>query len=78
MRWTGHMASIGERSAPYRVLVGKPPGGKRLARPSLTVKENVKVEVKAIELEGMNWINLAQYGDRCCEFVDTLMNLQFK
>ena len=78
MRWTGHVARIGERSAPYRILVGKPTGGKCLARPNLIWEDNIKVEIKAIEWEGVNWINLAQYGGRCWEFVDTLRNLQFQ
>ena len=72
------MASIGERSAPYRILVGKDPGGRSLVRPRLTWEDNIKVDVKAIEWDGVNWINLAQYGGRCWEFVDTLMNLQFQ
>jgi len=54
MRWTGHVATIGERNAPYRILVGKTPGGRSLVRPRLTWEDNIKVEVKAIEWDGVN------------------------
>jgi hypothetical protein len=59
-------------------LTGKPPGGRSLARPRLTWENNIKVDVNAIEWEVVNWINLPLYEDRCWEFVDTLMNLQFQ
>ena len=78
MRWTGHVAIIGERNAPYRISVGKPPGGRSLVRPRLTWEDNIKVVVKAIEWDGVKWINLVQYGGRCWKFLDTLINLQFQ
>jgi hypothetical protein len=33
MRWTGHVAHMGERRNLYRVLVGKPKGKRPLERP---------------------------------------------
>jgi hypothetical protein len=33
MRWTGHVACIGERRGAYRVLVGKPEEKRPLGRP---------------------------------------------
>jgi acyl-coenzyme A synthetase/AMP-(fatty) acid ligase len=33
MRWTGHVARMGERRSAYRVLVGKPVGKRPLGRP---------------------------------------------
>ena len=33
MRWTGHVARMGERRGVYRVLVGKPEGKRLLGRP---------------------------------------------
>jgi hypothetical protein len=32
MRWTGHVARIGEKSNAYRILVGKPEGKRPLGR----------------------------------------------
>jgi hypothetical protein len=33
MRWTGHVARIGEKRSAYRILEGKPEGKKPLRRP---------------------------------------------
>ena len=33
MRWTGHVARMGEERGVYRVLVGKPEGKRTLGRP---------------------------------------------
>jgi hypothetical protein len=34
MRWTGHLARLGEERGVYRVLVGKPEGKRPLGRPT--------------------------------------------
>ena len=34
MRWTGHVARMGERKRVYRVLVGKPEGKRSPGRPN--------------------------------------------
>ena len=62
MRWVGHVARIGKKSAPYRILVRKPPGARSIARPRLIWEDNIKLDVKAIEWEGVNWINLTGWG----------------
>jgi hypothetical protein len=33
VRWTGHVAYMGERRNAYRLLVGKPEGERQLGRP---------------------------------------------
>jgi hypothetical protein len=33
MRWTGHVARMGEKGDAYRILVGKPEGKRPLGRP---------------------------------------------
>ena len=37
--------------------MGKPPGGRSLVRLRLTWEDNIKVEVKAIEWDGVNWLS---------------------
>jgi hypothetical protein len=36
MRWTGHVARMGEKRNAYRILVGKPQGKRSLGRPRLS------------------------------------------
>jgi hypothetical protein len=33
MRWAGHVARMGEKSSAYRILMGRPEGGRPLGRP---------------------------------------------
>jgi hypothetical protein len=58
MRWAGHVAIIVKSSAPYRILVGKPPERRSLAKPRLTLENNIKMVVKAIEWEGVIWVSM--------------------
>ena len=44
LRWEGHMARLGERSA-YRVLVGKPEGRRQLGRPRSRWQDNIKTDL---------------------------------
>ena len=45
LRWTGHVACMGERRGACRVLVGKPERRRPLGRPRRTWKDNIKMEI---------------------------------
>jgi hypothetical protein len=53
MRWTGHVARIGERRGVYRVLVGKPKGNRSLGRPRHKWEDNNKMDLQGVGCEGM-------------------------
>jgi hypothetical protein len=46
MRWTGHVARMGERRGVYRVLVGRPEGKRPLGRPSHRWEDNIKIDFR--------------------------------
>ena len=46
MRWTGHVACMGERRGVYRVLVGKSEGKKQLWRPRRRWEDNIKIDLQ--------------------------------
>jgi len=58
MRWTGHVARMGERRGVYRVLVGKPKGKRLLGRPRRRW-EDIKMDLQEVVCESMDWIELA-------------------
>jgi hypothetical protein len=60
----GHVAGTGERSGAYRVLVGKPEGKKSLGRSRHRWEDNIEMDFKEIEWEGVDWINLAKDRDK--------------
>jgi hypothetical protein len=65
----------GEMNA-YRTLVGKPKGNRPLERPRFTWVGNIKMDLREIRWNGMNWIDLAQDRDQWKALVNMVMNLQ--
>jgi hypothetical protein len=54
----GHVEQLG-RSA-YRILVGKPEGKRPLRTPRHRWVDNIKIDLREIGWDGMDWIDLAQ------------------
>jgi hypothetical protein len=50
MRWTGHVARMGEMRNAYNILVGKPEGKRRLGRPRRRWKNNIKMNLMGMGL----------------------------
>jgi hypothetical protein len=48
----------GERRNAYRILVGKPEGRRPLERPRCRWVQNIKMDLREIEWDGMLWIRL--------------------
>jgi hypothetical protein len=63
MRWTGHVAWIGEERTVYRVLVGKPEVKRPLGRPRRRWEDNIRIDLQEVECGDMDWIGLAQDRD---------------
>jgi len=76
MRWAGHVASMGEGTGVYRVLVGKPEGKRPLGRPRRMWEDNIKPDLREIRIDEANWIRLAQDRVQWRSFVKTVMNLR--
>jgi len=55
MRWTAHVAHMGERRGVYRVLMGKPEGKKPLGRPWCRWEYNIKLDHQEVGCGGMGW-----------------------
>jgi hypothetical protein len=56
----------------YRILLGKRP----LRRPRRRWVDNIKMDLREIGWDGMDWIDLAQDRDQWRALVNTVMNLQ--
>jgi hypothetical protein len=76
MRWTGHVAQMGEKRNMYRLLVGKPEGKRPLGRPRRRWTDNIKMDLLEIGVNIVDWIGLAQDRYRRRALVNSVMNLR--
>jgi hypothetical protein len=60
----------------YGVVVGRPEGKKPLGRPRRRWKDNIKMDLRKLGIDGANWIQLAQDRAQWQTFVSTVMNLR--
>jgi hypothetical protein len=74
MKWTGHVARMGEKRNAYRTLVGKPEGKRPLGRPRRKWMDNARMDLREIGWDGMEWIDLAQDRDQWRALMNTAMN----
>jgi hypothetical protein len=49
---------MGENRNAYRTLVGKPEGKRSLGRPRCTWVDNIKMDLREIRWDGVDWIGL--------------------
>jgi hypothetical protein len=67
---------MGEKRNVYRLLVGKPEGKRPLGRPRCRRIDNIKMDLLEKELDGVDWIGLAQDRYRWRALVNAVMNLR--
>jgi hypothetical protein len=66
----------GEKRNAYRILLGKPEGKRPLGRPRRRWVDNIKMDLREVRWDGMDWIDLAQDRDQLRALVNTVMNLR--
>jgi hypothetical protein len=66
----------GEKRNAYRILVGKPEGKRPLGRPRRMWVDNIKMDLREIRWDGMDWIDLVKDRDQWRALVKTIMNLR--
>jgi hypothetical protein len=76
MRWAGHVARMREGRGVYRVLVGRPKSRRSLRRPRRRWVDNIKMDLREVGIDGVNWIQLAQDRVQLGACVNTVMNLR--
>jgi hypothetical protein len=76
MRWAGHTARIGENRNAYRMLFGNPEGKRPLGRPKRRWVDNIKMHLRELRSDGMDWIDLAKDRDQWKALVNAVMNLR--
>jgi len=75
IKWAGHVALVGKKRNTYKILVGKPDGKKQLGRLRRRFGDNIKMKLKEIGYEGVDWICLIRGKDKLRALVSTVLNM---
>jgi hypothetical protein len=67
---------MGEERKVYKVLVGKRKGRRPLGRPKRRWEDGIRMDLREIDLGGVDWIRLAQDRDQWWAVVSAVMNLR--
>jgi hypothetical protein len=65
-----------EKRNSYRMLVGKPEERRPLGRPRRRWVHNIRMDLVEVEWGDVDWIALAQDGDKWRALVNAVMNLR--
>jgi hypothetical protein len=76
IRRAGYVARKGEKSNAYRILVGKPEGKRPLRRPRHKWVDNIKMDLREIGWDDMDWIDLVLDRDQWMALVNAVMNIR--
>jgi hypothetical protein len=63
MRWAEYLARMGAKKTAYRILVVKPEEKRPLGKPRRRWVDNIKTDLREIEWDAMDWIDMAQDRD---------------
>jgi hypothetical protein len=75
MRWAGHVVRMGDKRNVYRILVGKPEGERALVIPRCRLLDNIKMDLRELEWDGIVLTDLAQDRDQWRALGNMAMNL---
>jgi hypothetical protein len=67
---------MGKYRYTYTILVGKPEGKRPLGSPRRTWLDHIKLDLREIGWDDMDWIDLAQDWDHWRALLNTIINLR--
>jgi len=59
----------------YKSFVGKPEGKRPLGKPTRREEDNIRMDLREMQWEGVGWIHLVQDRDYWRTVVNTVMNI---
>ena len=56
LRWAGHAARMEEGRSAFKILIGTPTRKRPLGRPMGRLQDNIKMDLKEIDIIMKNWV----------------------
>jgi hypothetical protein len=75
-RLAGHVACIGDTRNAYNIVVGKPDGKRPVGESRRRGKDIIRMDLKEIGWDGMEWMHLAQDRDQWRSLVNKVIKLR--
>jgi hypothetical protein len=76
LRWAGHVARVGEMRNVYKMLLRNPERKRPLGRSRRRCEDNIRIDLREIRWEDVNWMHLDQDRDQWRTAVKTVMKLR--
>ena len=76
LRWAGNVARMEEGRSPFKLLIGVFTGKRPLGRPRRIWEDNIKMDLKEIDIGTKNWVDSAQGRDYWRVLVNAALNLR--
>ena len=71
LKWARHVARMEEDRSTFKILKGTPAG----KRPRRRCEDNIRMDLKEIRINTMNWVDAAQDRDYWCALVNAVLIL---
>jgi hypothetical protein len=71
-----HVACMGEMINAYKILIGTPEGKRPIRRCRCRLGYNIRLDLREIGRDVVNWIHLAEDRDQRRAVVKTVMNIR--
>jgi hypothetical protein len=65
-----------EKRNDCRILVGKPEGKRTMGRPRRILVDNIKMDLREIGWDGVDWMDMAQYIDEWRALMNSVLNFR--
>jgi hypothetical protein len=78
IKWEGHVAHMEQKKSAYEVLVETSEGKRQTVGSKYEYRweDDIKMYLKVVECEDVDWILLAQNRKKCRALVNTALNFQ--
>jgi hypothetical protein len=76
LRWAGHVARMEEEKSTFKILTGTPTGKGPLGRPRSRWEDNIRMNLKEIDINTRDCVDSAQDMDYWRTLVNAVLDLR--